>query len=74
MHDVIKSAIVYLTAKLAMQKIAVALSPGNALNMALASLKWSSRLLQFMSSQDILLLLENLAQFAKILFAISMPT
>ena len=74
MHDVIKSAVVYLTAKLAMRKIAVALSPGNALNMTLASLKWSSHLLQFMSSQDILLLLENLAQFAKILFTISMPT
>ena len=44
------------------------------LNMTLASLKWSSHLLQFMSSQDILLLLENLAQFAKILFTISMPT
>ena len=49
MHNVIKPAMVYLPTKLAMQKIVVALSPGNALNMALVLPKLSSYLLQFMT-------------------------
>ena len=65
---------VYLPAKLATQKTAVALSPENALNMALVSPKLLSRLLQFTSFQVVLLLQANLAPFVKILFAISMPT
>ena len=65
---------VYLPAKLAMQKTAVALSPENALNMALVSPKLLSRLLQFTSFQVVLLLQANLTPFVKILFAISRPT
>ena len=74
MHDAIKPAVVYLPAKVAMRKIAVALSPGNALNMVLVSPKLSSHLPQFMSFQVVLLLHTNLAPYVRILFAVSMPT
>ena len=59
----------YLSAKLVMQKIPVALSPGNVLNMALKLPKLLSHLLQFMNYQIVPLLLENLAPFANILSA-----
>ena len=55
---------VYLPAKLAMQKTAVALSPENTLNMVLVSPKLSSRLLQFTSSQVVLLLQAKYADLA----------
>ena len=72
MHDVIKPVMVYLSAKLVMRKILVALSPGNSLNMALESPKLLSHLLQFTNFQIVPLLLENLAWFAEILSALVM--
>ena len=70
MHVVIKPVMVY-------QKILVALSPGNVLNMALESPKLLYHLLQFMNNQIVPLLLENLAPFARIVSApavlISLP-
>ena len=74
MHDAIKSAMVYLPAKLAMRKTEVTLSPKNALNMVLVLRKLSSHFLQFMSSQVVLLLPANFASFLRIQFAVSMPT
>ena len=74
LHDVIKLAMVYPSTKLAMQKILVAISPGNALNIALVSLKLLFHLLQFLSFQVDLLLLGNIAPFVKILFAPDMLT
>ena len=49
---VINPAIVYLSAKLVMREILVALSPGNVLNMALESIKLLCHLLQFMTSKS----------------------
>ena len=70
MHVVIKPVMVY-------QKILVALSPGNVLNMALELPKLLYHLLQFMNNQIVPLLLENLAPFARIVSApavlISLP-
>ena len=74
MRDAIKPAVVYLQAKVAIRKISVALSPGNALNIVLVSPKLSSHLPQFMSFQVVLLLQANLAPYVRILFAVSMPT
>ena len=59
----------YLSAKLVIQKIPVAVSPGNVLNMALKLPKLLSHLLQFMNFQIVPLLLENLAPFANIFSA-----
>ena len=73
MHDVIKHVMVYLSARLVMQNILAALSPGNVLNMALESPKLLSYLLQFMNFQIIPLLLENPAPFAEVLSALVMP-
>ena len=69
MHVVIKPAMIYLLTKLVMQKILVALSPANVLNMTLELPKLLCHLLQFMYFQIIPLLLENLAPFARILSA-----
>ena len=69
MHVVIKPAMIYLLTKLVMQKILVALSPANVLNMTLELPKLICHLLQFMYFQIIPLLLENLAPFARILSA-----
>ena len=74
MHDVIKPAVVYLPTKLATHKIVVALSPGNAFNMALVLPKFSPHLLQFMNFQVVLLLQVNLAPFVRILFVFFMTT
>ena len=74
MRDAIKPAVVYLQAKVAIRKILVALSPGNALNIVLVSPKLSSHLPQFMSFQVVLLLQANLAPYVRILFDVSMPT
>ena len=69
MHIVTKSVMVDLPAKLIMRKILVTLSPGNVPNMALESPKLLCHLLQFMYFQVVPLLLENLAPFARLLFA-----
>ena len=53
-------------------KILVAVSPGNSINMAQESPKLLSHQLQFTNFQIVLLLLENLASFAEILFALVM--
>ena len=74
MHDVIKPAMDYQPIKLATQKVVDVISRGNVLNMALVSPKLSSYLLQFMSSQAVLLLLENFALSVKILFVFVMQT
>ena len=66
-HNVIKPVMAYQLAKLVMRKILVALSFGNACNMALESPKLSYHLLQSMNNQIDPLLLENLAPFAWIL-------
>ena len=63
-HDVFKPAMAYKPAKLVMRKILVALSFGNAHNMALELPKLSYHLLQSMNNQIDPLLLENLALFA----------
>ena len=68
-HVVIKPVMVYLSAKLVMQNIPVALSPGNVHKMALELPKLLCHLLQFMYFQIVLLLLENLAPFTRILSA-----
>ena len=64
---IIKPVMVYQLAKLVMRKILVALSSGNARNMALESPKLSYHLLQSMNNQLNPLLSENLALFAWIL-------
>ena len=63
-HDVIKPVTAYQPAKLVMRKILVALSFGNAHNMALESPRLSYHLLQSMNNQIDPLLLENPALFA----------
>ena len=70
MHLVTKPVMVYQSARLVMRKILVALSPGNALNMALESWpKLLYHLLQFMNDQIVPLLLENLTPFPRTLSA-----
>ena len=69
-HDVIKHVMVYLSAKLVMQKILAALSTGNVLSKALESPKLLSNLGQFMNFQIVPLLLENPAPFAEVLSAL----
>ena len=71
---VIKLTMVYPSTKLAMEKILVSPSPGNAVNVALVSPRLLSHLLRFMSFQVDLLLLGNLASFVKVLFAPDMLT
>ena len=55
---VMHNTMVYLSTKLAMRKVLVTISPVNPLNIALVTPKFLSHLLQFMSFQVFLLLLE----------------
>ena len=72
MHDVIKPVMVYLSAKLVMWKFWSLYHLEIPSTMAQESPKLLSHLLQFTNFQIVLLLLENLASFAEILFALVM--